>query len=535
MRNEGHVSQTSLAAEEHTRKELEVILWREETLWMQKARVDWTLQGDRNTRYFHTTTLRRRHHNRIRGLKNEAGEWILDPKELQDIARSFFVSLFSAGQTQDVALDELFHVRLSEDERDRVSACLSNSDVYSALKGMGRLKSPGKDGFNPLFFQKCWSTVGSDFTRFVVNCFRNPELIPAVNDTSIVLIPKVSQPTSMSQFRPISLCSVIYKALTKCLANRIRGLMKKLIGVNQTSFVLGRQISENIIILQEVVHSMRLKTGRKGVFAIKLDLAKAYDRIEWKFVEETLRRANFPENFISVTMSCISSATTQVLWNGALTEPFTPGRGLRQGCPLSPYLFTLCVERLSNLIMDSTNAGSWQPITLCRAGPGLSHLFFADDLILFGHASIAQCKVIKTCLSKFCRASGQMISNEKSRIFFSRNVSTSSRRSICAELEFGETHNLGRYLGVPVLHGRVTKHTYQFVLDRIDPKLAGWKCKSLSLAGRVTLAVSVLNVIPSYVMQTSVIPMDICGKIDQRIRNFVWGSLPDSRKPHLIS
>ena len=128
-----------------------------------------------------------------------------------------------------------------------------------------------------------------------------------------------------------------------------------------------------------------------------------------------------------------------------------------------------------------------------------------------------------------------MVSNEKSRILFSRNVSPSLRCTICETLNFQETLNLGKYLSVPILHGCTRKNNYQYIIDRIDSKLAGWKCKSLSLAGRVTLDVSILNAIPSYAMKTVVIRFHICNKIDMCIHNFVWGSLPEERKPHLLS
>ncbi|CAN0877256.1 LINE-1 retrotransposable element ORF2 protein [Linum grandiflorum] len=523
------------AQETKVRNDLEVTLWQENLIWLQKSKQQWTLEGDRNTKFFHTSTLRRRAFNRIKSLKDNQGVWIWNQAELMDLARGYFIQLFQRSMGPRNVLHELNQRTRLNAQRATLSRELQPAEILAAIKAMGPLKSPGKDGFHPLFFQKCWDTVGPDLVNFVVACFRNPSLIPSINETIVVLIPKIDKPVDMTQFRPISLCSVVYKALTKCLANRIRSHMAQLIGPNETSFVPGRQISENIIILQEVVHTLRLKKGKRGAFVIKLDLSKAFDRLEWSFVEDTLRRANLPNKFIEIAMACISTPSTQIQWNGGLSAPFQPGRGLRQGCPLSPYLFTLCVERLSNLIMEKISEGTWAPFSLGRGGPALSHLFFADDLVLFGNATIDQCLAIKDCLDRFCEASGQVVSNEKSRIFFSKNVSPSLRRSICNSLTFHETHDLGRYLGVPILHGRTTKSTYQYILDRIDLKLAGWKCKNLSLVGRVTLAVSVLNAIPSYAMQTAVLPVDVCNKIDSRIRNFVWGSLPDERKPHLIS
>ncbi|CAL1398235.1 unnamed protein product [Linum trigynum] len=280
---------------------------------------------------------------------------------------------------------------------------------------------------------------------------------------------------------------------------------------------------------------MARKIGKKGYMVLKVDLAKAYDRIGWEFLHETLQAARLPDLCIKWIMECVTSTSYQVLWNGGETDSFTPSRGLRQGCPLSPYLFTLCIERLSHCIGSEVKKHKWKPVRLSPGGPALSHLFFADDLVLFAEASIIQADIVMECLNNFCLASGEMISKEKSRVFFSRNVKNKDRNDICNRMGIQATTDLGRYLGVPVLHGRITKSTYKFILDRIDQKLTSWKARTLSLAGRVTLAVSVLNALPTYAMQTTCLPLSICDAIDRKVRSFVWGSIEGKRKTHLVA
>ncbi|CAN1347607.1 Putative ribonuclease H protein At1g65750 [Linum perenne] len=162
--------------------------------------------------------------------------------------------------------------------------------------------------------------------------------------------------------------------------------------------------------------------------------------------------------------------------------------------------------------------------------PNLSLIFFTDDLILFVEGSPNQAAIILDCLDRFCDASGQAVGYGKSAIFCSKNIDRRTTATISSTLGIPLTQDLGRYLGVPVLHERVTKHTYQDVIDRIDQRLSGWKAKSLTLAGRVTLAQSVLSAIPAYVMQTSVLQGATCEAIDKRIRDFVWGSTKDAKK-----
>ncbi|CAL1355245.1 unnamed protein product [Linum trigynum] len=259
-------------------------------------------------------------------------------------------------------------------------------EVRQEVMSMGSLKAPGKDGYQPVFFHKCWSTVGEALFWFVGDCFVNPMQIGFINETLLVLIPKKESPEYIAQFRPIGLCNVVYQTLAKCIVNRIKPHMRRLVHPTQTYFVSGRHITD-IIIVQEVVHSMGLKKGKKGQMFLKIDQAKAYDKLSWRFLHETLVAAGIPTHLTSVIMACVSSSSMQVMWNGGATEGFTPSRGLRQGCPLSPYLFTLCKEILSHVIQEAVVKGAWKTIKASPGGPSLSHLFFADDLILFAEAS----------------------------------------------------------------------------------------------------------------------------------------------------
>ena len=150
--------------------------------------------------------------------------------------------------------------------------------------------------------------------------------------------------------------------------------MNKLIGPTQSSFITGHLSTDNILVVQEAVHSMRRKKGRKGWMLLKLDLEKAYDRIRWDFLEDTLKAAGLPVSWIGWIMQCVSGPSMQLLWNGEKTDSFRPARGLRQGDPLSSYLFVLCLERLCHQIERSVALKEWKPISLSCGGPKLSHV-----------------------------------------------------------------------------------------------------------------------------------------------------------------
>jgi len=187
----------------------------------------------------------------------------------------------------------------------------------------------------------------------------------------------------------------------------------------QSSFIPGRSIHHNIIVAQEMVHSMSRVKGNKMFMSIKIDLEKAYDRLNWNFVEKCLEDCNFPPKLIQVIHHCISSPSYKILWNGEKTDSFVPTRGIRQGDPLSPYLFVICMEKLSHIIADQVDACYWKPMRAGRYGPQISHLVFADDLLLFAEASIEQAHCVLHCLDMFCQASGQQINYQKTQVFFS--------------------------------------------------------------------------------------------------------------------
>lgn len=230
--------------------------------------------------------------------------------------------------------------------------------------------------------------VGGSLIFMVKRGFEFGELEEYLNKTLIILIPKVPGLEVISQFRLISLCTVPCKLLTKVFVNRLKPLLPLLIDENQASFVGGRHIMDNVVIAQEVVLSLKLKRGKTGWMVIKIDMEKAYDQLWWSFKKDTLEEARIPNTIVSLIMRCVSSSTLQVLWNGGFTEEFRPSRGVRQGDPISPYLFVLTMKRLGHAIKRAVSCGSWTPMYLSRGGPPLFHLLFFDDLVLFREASL---------------------------------------------------------------------------------------------------------------------------------------------------
>ncbi|KAH1073528.1 hypothetical protein J1N35_025856 [Gossypium stocksii] len=365
--------------------------------------------------------------------------------------------------------------RFSKLETEDITGLLAEvieEEVRRSVSSMSPLKAPGMDGFHAKFYQANWEIVGVSIFNFVKSVFEGNDLDPRINRTLLVLIPKVFGAETINQYRPIILCNVLYKFITKTIVIRLRQAMQKLFKQNQSSFIAGRNISDNI-----VIHTMKSSKGKKGWMVIKVDLEKAYDKIRWDFLKDTLIDAGFPMALVSIIMQCVTSYSLQLFWNGSLSEEFKPSRGVRQGDPLSPYLFVLGMERLGHLIEASVEKGSWEPIKL-------SH----ED------------------------ANG-----------------------LSAYLGFSRVTNLGKYLRMPLFHHRVGRNSFSFVLYKVRNRLNGWDARKLSFAGRLTLVKAVLLSIPNYFMTPARMPITICKEIEKVTQAFLWGSNNERRKVALVS
>lgn len=235
----------------------------------------------------------------------------------------------------------------------------------------------------------------------------------------------------------------------------------------------------------------------------------------------------FPPSISSVIMHGITSTSISILWNGSVMPCFSPKRGLRQGDPLSPYLFVLCMERLGNLITREVQLEKWVPLSLSKGGPKISHLFFADDVLLFAKARPSQARLVANVLDEFCAISGMKVSLDKSRALASKGVTQARKNKLQGITQIAFTSNLGKYLGFKIFHERPKKEDFADIIGRVESKLVAWKGKLLNKSGRLTLAKSVLASTPSYGMQLLWYPQHLCDYLDRTVRSFVWKGTTD--------
>ena len=234
------------------KSELNVLLDKEEQMWHQRSRVQWIKSGDKNTRFFHGTATNRKRQNFIKGLRDADGNWQSEEAAFTKVLIDFYAELFTTSNPQNLekVLEGIQEV-VSRDMNSKLTAPYKAEEVELAIKEMAPLKAPGPDGMPPLFYQTYWTEVGMDITQAVLSCLNSGSILKFINHTFITLIPKVKNPERVSEFRPISLCNVIYKVVSKVIANRLKPLLNSIISETQSAFVADRLITDNVLIAFE--------------------------------------------------------------------------------------------------------------------------------------------------------------------------------------------------------------------------------------------------------------------------------------------
>ncbi|XP_042972966.1 uncharacterized protein LOC122304767 [Carya illinoinensis] len=422
---------------QEARNQLQIWLEREEILWHQRAKSLWLQGGDQNTEYFHQKASLKRSKKWIKGLKDESGEWQAGQGR-DAVIMNYFKNLFSAT-SQNPNLEFLVGMegRVTEE---------MNKDLLKEFKRE----------------EKYWHLVGKSTTDAVMQALQSGTLPLTINHTFITLIPKKKKPEKITEFRPISLCNVVYKLISKVLANRLKPILNQVISSSQSAFVPGR------------------RQGKEGYMSIKLDISKAYDRLEWGYLEAVMSRMGFHSRWTQLVMMCVKIVSFSVLINGEPKGPIHPSRGIRQGDPLSPYLFLIGTEGLISLLKQAELSRSIAGVRICRGAPRISHLLFADDSVLFCKANRTENNHIQQLLEWYEEASGQKVNKDKTSMIFSRNVDSNQQRELMSLWGVQHFQQYDKYLGLPPLVGRSKTRAFSDIKHKVWTKLQNWKEKLLS-------------------------------------------------------
>ena len=340
----------------------------------------------------------------------------------------------------------------------------------------------------------------------------------------------------MTDFRPISLCNVVYKIASKTIANRLKQVLPQLVCENQSAFVVERLITDNVLVAAETMfHISQKRKGLVGEMALKLDMSKAYDKVEWSCLKRIMQKMGFAEKWVTLVMQCLSTVTYAIKINGVPKGQIIPSRGLRQGDPLSPYLFLLCAEGLSAMLHQAVQEKRLRGVSVCRRSPKISHLFFADDSLTFGGATEAEGLEILRILKVYESSSRQQLNNQKTSLYFSRNTKGEMQNKIKTLFGAQVIKQHETYLGLPSLIGKSKTNSFAQLKSKVANKLSGWKEKLLSAAGKEVLINAVAQAVPSYTMSCFKLPDNLCNDLTSMIRQFWWGQKKDEKKLAWVS
>ncbi|KAA3475053.1 reverse transcriptase [Gossypium australe] len=484
--------------------------------WEQRTRQNWLKLGDKNSAFFHRCALARRKVNTISKLVMKEERVIEEESDILDLFKS-------NGEADSCKVLEGIDRIITQEDNNFLLDPFRKEEIQTVLEGIGPTKAPGADGFPALFFQRYWHIVGQDVTDYCLGILNNVQDFGDFNNTDIVLTPKVPNPTQLVNFRPIRLCSVVYKVVAKAIANRLQKIIDKCIDEVQSAFVPGRLITDNVLLAYEIMHTIKQKrTGKKGVMAVKLDMSKVYDKVERKFLEDVINKMGFACEWVELRKRCFSTVNYAVNINGKRGNLFKPSRGLRQGDPLNPFIFLICSEGLSSLMRTATRQGLVKGAKASRRGPAISHLLFADDCILFGEASTEGAKILKGILKDYENCSGQCVNFSKSTIFFSPNTSEDRKEAVSNLQGVRVAVNPEKYLGLPNMVGRKKRESFQKLLDSISQRIEGWSNRMLSLGCKDFFIKSVLQAIPIFAMSCFLLPIFLCKKMESIFAQFWW-------------
>lgn len=422
-------------------------------------------------------------------------------------------------------LDLLFDFKCSQEQVSAFRKEFSEEDIKEAFFSLPRNKTGGPDGYSAEFFTSLWSVIGPEISEAILEFFRTGKLLKQWNTANLVLIPKKSNAAHPSEFRPISCLNTVYKVISKLLASRLKEILPLMISKAQSAFLPGRLLAENVLLATDLVNGYNTQSlTPRGM--LKVDLRKAFDSVRWDFILASLRAIAIPEFFISLIQECLSTASFTISINGESGGFFKSTKGLRQGDPLSPYLFVLAMECLSRLLLSRYEAGciGYHPRT---AELKITHLMFADDVMIFFDGTSNSLHGISECLDDFASWSGLQINATKTELFTSGVEHSETIAINCYGFPTGQLPI--RYLGLPLMSRKLKISEYAPLMTRITVSFQSWSAKMLSFAGRLQLLKTVIFGTVTFWTSAFVLPKGCIKSIEALCSRFLWSGNIENR------
>lgn len=524
--DQGLASKDDLVMHNESRKILSDLDRSEAKDLAQKAKVKWAVDGDENTKFFHGILKKKRRNKAIKGVL-KYGSWIEEPTLVKGEFLNHFRKCFAPFEGPRPWLGVDLPKHLSSLHSESLEVPFSHEEIKRAVWECGGDRAPGPDGFTFAFFKHFWAIIEQDVIRFVEEFYVNAHIPKGCNPSFIALIPKVSDPKVVTDFRPISLIGCQYKIIGKLLANRISMVIGECVRSEQTAFIKGRNILDGPLILNEVMEWYRKRKRRLMIF--KVDFEKAYDSLRWKFLDLVMAEMGFGFKWRRWIEGCLVNARASILVNGVPTDEFEICRGLRQGDPLSPFLFILVMEGLHAVIRKALLIGLFKGALIGQRGFRMSHLIYADDVVFMGDWSLQNANNLIGILRCFFVTSGLKINVQKSKLL-GVGVDHAESSEMASILGCGVSTLPLTYLGVPVGCNMSRIDNWKGVLDKFKHKLSTWNSRTLSVGGRLALIKAVLGNLPTYYMSLYKVPVAVEKNLESMRNNFFVGGDSEDRK-----
>ena len=440
------------ALEHQERARWQMLAKAEAKFFRQKSQIQWHRFGDRDTTFYHKSVVQRATRNHIHFVKDANDQLIGSAEGIKLHAAEYFEDILGSTTLAESPatveqLRDLTPFRCSEVRGQELQREVSAEEITNTVFALPLSKCPGPDGYSVEFLRSSWPIIGKDIIAGVQEFFRNGHLLKDLNNTTIALIPKTSQACKLGDFRPISCCNIIYKVISKIIANRLKPTLQECISNNQAAFLKGRSLGENVLLSSELIRDYTKSSCQKSSM-LKVNLRKAFDTICWDFVLKLLEAQDFPPLFRTWIKECITSPRFSMSINGEFAGFFKGKKGLSQGDSMSPYLFIMIMEALSKVLKNAVENGKIRLHPNCE-DPRVTHLLFADYLLVFSDGSRHSLTCISEVMAEFKSVSGLEMNPRKSEIFFGGywDIEASVLRDLSG-FKLGTFPT--RYLGLPL-------------------------------------------------------------------------------------
>ncbi|WOL07024.1 hypothetical protein Cni_G15759 [Canna indica] len=393
--------------------------------WWSKAKTLWMEQNDKNTKYFQTLVKFKKRKNAIIEIESEGRR-----------------------------------------------ICKVTNLVEEFASCLGRGKAPGLDGYNPEFYINYWSTISGSFMAAMNDFYQNCIIPKSWGKTRLISIPKTKDAKKILDYRPIALCNVAYKILAKVLVNICKNFIGQIVSKVQMASVKGRNLHDNILMISEMVNIIQKSKRKRPYFILKLDLEKAFDMVSWTAMEKIWCFMNFPAKMRCWLKACLESPVFTCSINGLDSSHFKSFKGVRQGDSLSPYFFIMMEELLSILIKESVSKGDIKAFKYKDIS--ISHLFFADNILITVKSCKDTCLKLKEVLNSYCNYTNQKINSLKSEIIFPSNCSSSINAEICNIFNIKEGSLPMKHLDIHIDRGRLSQNLQNIIIDKASCRIENW-------------------------------------------------------------